>query len=162
MTHRPTLLCMAAAVLLLGAVAAPASAESVPVRVDRDACANVVAHVPDADVAYQPGVDVNGKPVAPADLPGSVQLELPDSFVITLELNLANSVFPVPGPKGLEPKVQLGLITVVGDRVYYNGQPLDEFRRDSPCRRLPRVHEASALGAAAAHPSRVAIGPVLP
>jgi len=114
------------AAMLLGAVVAPARAESVPVTVNRDVCANVVAHVPDADVAYKPGVDVNGKPVAPADLPGSVQLDLPDSFVITLEVNLAKSAFPVPGPKGLEPKVQLGLITVVGDRVYYNGQPLDD------------------------------------
>jgi hypothetical protein len=126
MTHRPTLSLVARAVILLGAVAAPASAESVPVEVDRDACANVVAHVPDADVAYQPGVDVDGKPVVSADLPGSVQLALPETFVITLELNLAKSVYPVPGPKGLEPKVQLGLITVVGDRVYYNGQPLDD------------------------------------
>ena len=126
MTPRPTRLLVVLAATLLGAAAAPARAESEPVRVDRDACANVVAHVPDADVAYKPGVDVNGKPVAPADLPGSVQLDLPDSFVITLELNLAKSVIPVPGPKGLEPKVQLGLITVVGDRVYYNGQPLDD------------------------------------
>jgi hypothetical protein len=111
---------------ILDSATPPAFAEAVPVRVGPDACANVVAHVPDADVAYKPGVDVNGKPVAPADLPGSNQLVLPDSFVITLELNLARSVYPVPGPKGLEPKVQLGVITVEGNRVYYNGQPLDD------------------------------------
>ena len=111
---------------MLGAVAAPARAESVPVRIDRDACANVVEAVPDPDVAYQPGVDVDGNKVAPADLPGSPQLALPESFVITLELNLRHSVHRVPGPRGLEPKLQLGLITVEGNRVYYNGQPLDD------------------------------------
>jgi hypothetical protein len=126
MTHRPTILGATLVAALLGAVAAPAFAEAVPVRVDRDACAQVVEHVPDADVAYKPGVDVDGKPVAPADMPGSTQLELPDSFVITLELDLRHSAFPVPGPRGLDPKVQLGVITVVGNRVYYNGQPLDD------------------------------------
>ena len=126
MTHRPTLLGTTLALALLGAVAAPALAESVPARVDREACAQVVEHVPDADVAYKPGVDVDGKPVAPADMPGAPQLELPDSFVITLELDLRHSAFPVPGPRGLDPKVQLGVITVVGNRVYYNGQPLDD------------------------------------
>ena len=82
--------------------------------------------MPDPDVAYQPGVDVDGNKVAPADLPGSPQLALPESFVITLELNLRHSVHRVPGPRGLEPKLQLGLITVEGNRVYYNGQPLDD------------------------------------
>ena len=110
----------------LAAPAGPARAEAVPVRVDRDACARVVAYVPDPGVAYQPGVDVNGRPVAPADLPGSTQLQLPDSFVISLELDLRHSVYPVPGPKGLDPKVQLGIITVEGNRVFYNGQPLDD------------------------------------
>jgi hypothetical protein len=122
---------------MLGTTAGPALAESVPVRIDRDVCANVVAHVPDADVTYKPGVDVSGKPVAPADLPGSAQIEVPDNFVITLELNLARSGFRVPGPRGLEPKVQLGVITVEGDRVFYNGQPLDaseQTRLAAACR----------------------------
>jgi hypothetical protein len=144
MCHRPRRLLAAAIVVALGGVAAPALAESVPVRVDRDACSNVVAHVPDTDVAYQPGVDIYGRSVAPADLPGSVSVDLPDSFVITLELDLRASDFPVPGPKGLDPKLELGLITVVGNRVFYNGQPLDDpdqLRLAAACREfLKRRH----------------------
>ncbi|HVO16635.1 MAG TPA: hypothetical protein VMV26_15565 [Alphaproteobacteria bacterium] len=144
MSPRPTRLLATLSALALGTVAAPALAESVPVRVDRDACSNVVAHVPDTDVAYQPGVDVHGRSVAPADLPGSNSLELPDSFVITLELDLRRSDIPVPGPKSLDPKLQLGLITVVGNRVYYNGQPLDDpdqLRLAAACREfLKRRH----------------------
>lgn len=123
MRIRSKRLLAAASAVALGTVAAPALAESVPVRVDRDACSKVVTHVPDADVAYQPGVDVHGRPVAPADLPGSPQI---DSFVITLELNVRRFGIPVPGPRGLDPEVQLGVITVQGNRVYYNGQPLDD------------------------------------
>ena len=120
--------------LALGVAAAPAVAESVPVRVDRDACAKVVAHVPDADVAYKPGVDVNGRSVAPADLSGSPQI---DSFVVTLELDLRRFGIRVPGARGLDPELQLGLITVEGNRVYYNGQPLDDpeqLRLAAACR----------------------------
>ena len=40
------------------------------VAVSRADCQRLVAHVPAADVAYKPGVDVHGKAVASADLPG--------------------------------------------------------------------------------------------
>jgi hypothetical protein len=126
MSWRPARLLALMGALASGAAALPAAAESVPVRVGRDACEKVVAHVPDADVAYRPGVDVNGRPVAPADLPGGNSVEAPDGFVITLQLDLRRSGFHVPRPRGLDPEVQLGLITVQGNRVYYNGQPLDD------------------------------------
>src|SRR5688572_15205808 len=38
------------------------------ITIDPSACREVIRHVPDADVAYKPGVDVHGKKVAPADL----------------------------------------------------------------------------------------------
>ncbi len=34
----------------------------------REVCRQLVRHVPAADVAYKPGVDAKGKPIAPADL----------------------------------------------------------------------------------------------
>ena len=39
-------------------------------------------HEPAPDVAYQPGVDVHGRAVAPADLNGGSQIELPDVIYI--------------------------------------------------------------------------------
>ncbi len=46
-----------------------------------DDCRWLTRHIPDADVAYKPGVDVHGKPVVPADLNGTYDLELPRSIV---------------------------------------------------------------------------------
>ncbi len=57
------LLC-ASILALFVVVAPPAAAETVT----REDCARLVAHVASADVAYQPGVDVNGNAVASADL----------------------------------------------------------------------------------------------
>src|SRR5277367_3400108 len=65
------------------------------VVVSKVACAQVVEHVPDAGVAYTPGVDVNGKAVAPADLPGSASPMNLDSFPIELDLNLRKK-FQIP------------------------------------------------------------------
>ena len=62
------------ALSLLAPVAAAAQSANGNVRrasITGDDCRRLVNHVPSADVAYQPGVDVHGKPVAAADLPGS-------------------------------------------------------------------------------------------
>lgn len=45
-----------------------AAANGATVKVTRETCNHVVAHQPAADVAYRPGVDVNGNSVAPANL----------------------------------------------------------------------------------------------
>lgn len=50
-------------------------------------CNRVTAYVPADDVAYQPGVDVDGNAVAPADIPGSQTFELPDNIAFELPLN---------------------------------------------------------------------------
>lgn len=41
------------------------------VVVGKATCRALTAHQPAPDVAYKPGVDVHGKPVAPADLPSA-------------------------------------------------------------------------------------------
>ena len=65
--------------LLVLSVAAPAWADDARLRIPRADCLALVPHQPDPDVAYKPGVDVRGRPVAPADLPGSrLRVDLPD------------------------------------------------------------------------------------
>jgi len=67
---------------------APAATADLQVYVTRQDCARLVAHHPDPGVAYQPGTDIHGKPVAPADLPGSQNLKLlPDRITFDLKLN---------------------------------------------------------------------------
>jgi hypothetical protein len=94
------------------------------VVVSSKACAEVVAHVPDAGVTYRPGVDVNGNRVAPADLPDSASPIAPDNFPIFLTLDLKRK-FRVPDTARLF-KLQevVGLIAVQGDQVFFNGQPI--------------------------------------
>lgn len=48
----------------------------------------LIEHVPDADVAYKEGVDVDGNDVTPADLAGSPKLDLPDIIHIPLVADL--------------------------------------------------------------------------
>ena len=58
-----------------------------PVYVTRQDCSQLVAHHADAGVAYQPGVDVHGKYVAPADVPGPNYNILPDKVTFDLKVN---------------------------------------------------------------------------
>ena len=137
--------CLSAAIaVLLGSPAlAIDEVETVPVRVDRDACAQVVAHVASADATYQPGVDALGRAVAPADLPGRQQLVLPETITIDLALDLAGQfgldpIADVP----LDPDARIGVIEVTGGRVTFNGQPLtsdDQAALAAACRRTGRV-----------------------
>ena len=87
-----------------------------------------VTHVPSEDVAYQPGVSVSGKMVAPADLnPSPVVAPETFSFPITRDMaGLLGGTFPT-GPYEME--ANLGTIdarrnATGGYDLYYNGQSL--------------------------------------
>lgn len=114
-------------------IASPAPAPAQTIAIDRAACQRLVRHVPDADVAYQPGVDVSGKAVAPADLEGTPQMALPETVTIRLTSDLVKWLpkanFPYDKLQGSE--VQLGIIAVTGDRVTYNGQPLTDAAQEN-------------------------------
>jgi len=78
--------------------------------------------VPSAD--YQPGVDVNGRPVAPADLPDSPEPLKLDNFPIEIKADLAGK-FGVPASGGaFSAKAILGYVTLHDNRAYFNGQPI--------------------------------------
>ncbi|MDE1145718.1 MAG: hypothetical protein PW843_03755 [Azospirillaceae bacterium] len=121
-------------VLMAGGVLAaenpPASRNAPPkgptIAVDPAACQWAVNHVPAPDVAYQPGVDVNGDPVAPADLDGGVRLQMPQRIEIPLTARLANVLPRTTGTVHPRADAYLGLITIDGDQVLFNGQPLTD------------------------------------
>jgi hypothetical protein len=81
--------------------------------------AGSTAGVPSAD--YQPGVDVNGNAVAPADLPATSSPSV-DNFPIEIDQRLANRFHLPPGASS---KAILGYVTVHGNQAYFNGQPLN-------------------------------------
>ena len=76
--------------------------------------------VPSAD--YQPGVDVNGNAVAPADLPSVPSTPSVDNFPIEIDQQLANRFHLPPGTSS---KAILGYVTVRNNQAYFNGQPLN-------------------------------------
>ena len=94
------------------------------VVVSREACAQVVEHVPDAGVAYTPGVDVNGKAVAPADLPGNQSAMSFDSFPIELDLNLRKKFQIPPQAQLFNFKAEFGILQIQGSQVLFNGKPI--------------------------------------
>jgi hypothetical protein len=96
------------------------------VAISRQDCDRLVKYLQPAGVEYQPGVDSHGQPVAPADVNGGVQLQLPDTIVIPIEVLLQDR-FHLPANSVLwDAKAQVGTVVVQGDQVYFNGQPLKD------------------------------------
>jgi hypothetical protein len=103
--------------------ALPAMAD---VAVSRQDCARLVQYQQPPGVEYQPGVDAHGQPVAPADLGGGYQIKPPETIVIPIEI-LIQDRFHIPANSVLwNAKAQVGVVTIKGDQVYYEGQLLGD------------------------------------
>jgi hypothetical protein len=112
-----------ALILMAMAWAAPASAE---IAISRKDCQRLVNHEPAPDVTYQPGVDVHGRPVVPADLGGGQQIQLPDVIYIPIEV-LIQDKFGIPANSVLYDATALvGVVSVRGNRVYFEDQELTD------------------------------------
>lgn len=112
-----------ALVLASTAWAAPASAE---IAISRKDCGRLVNHEPAPDVTYQPGVDVHGRPVVPADLGGGQQIQLPDVIYIPIEV-LIQDKYGIPANSVLYDATALvGVVSVRGNQVYFEDQPLTD------------------------------------
>lgn len=108
-----------AGLLLFG----PGPAKAGKIIITHGDCARLVPHEPAPDVAYQEGVDVHGRPVAPADLPGSVRLDLPETFVFDLTIRPLDN--PLEDYEFEETGLVLGEVSVTPDgRASFNGRPL--------------------------------------
>ena len=108
------------------------------VSVSRVGCDRLVRHVPDASVAYQPGVDSRGRAVTPADIGGALPIQLPERFQIPITVDLA-ARFGIPkrGDAKYTGDIQVGLVEVDRQgRATFNGQPLtpeDEYELARAC-----------------------------
>ncbi|MCZ6610005.1 MAG: hypothetical protein O7A66_08400 [Alphaproteobacteria bacterium] len=119
---RAPLIKAAAALALLCWVANPAAARTVTITITGADCSRLVAHVPALGVEYAPGVDVRGRPVAPADLGGRPKMKFPDTIEIPVYLD------GLPANSNLwkldDAKVGTVAIRVEDGRAWFNGQPL--------------------------------------
>ena len=113
--------------VLLMLFSAPVFAQTVTddvVVIDDSACRSIVRHVPAADAAYQPGVDVKGRPVVEADI-NAAAIKIPHtvSFPITVDVMKYAGITP---PAGVEGLASIGQVDVHPDgRMYFNGAPIE-------------------------------------
>ena len=87
-----------------------------------DDCAALVAHVPDDDVAYRPGVDVRGNKVAPADLNQIGRIDYDTDHII---ITIGHPLIAIDGDKSIRvasgdfanalPRLKVGGIVVCDD-----------------------------------------------
>jgi hypothetical protein len=111
----------------------PAAAPST-IEIDADACRYAVQHVPAADTEYAAGVDVNGNPVAPADLAPRHPMNFPSTIAIPVTSNVARmlgsvapkATVPTTAGQGYRADALIGMISLVGGRLSFNGQPIGD------------------------------------
>jgi hypothetical protein len=79
--------------------------------------------VPGAD--YTPGVDAEGKRVAPADLPSATPPLKLDNIPVEIEANLQQR-YGIPANANFQANAIIGFVTVQDGRAYLNGKPIAE------------------------------------
>lgn len=101
------------------------------VTVDTSNCQLLMRHAMAPDVTYQPGVNVQGRAVAPADLPSDSTLNLPRDIPINIEIPVSTLLGRNSPYLTRDAKIQVGQVVVQQDgRVLFNGQPVTDEGRD--------------------------------
>jgi hypothetical protein len=102
------------------------AADARAIKLDRASCELLVRHVPAPDVAYRAGVDVEGRPVVPADLDPDWTVALPAEIPVYISQDLVRR-FDIGDDSPLfEENAFIGIATVslVDGRVTFNGREL--------------------------------------
>lgn len=109
----------------LAADAKPGTAE---ITVSPKDCRRLVAHVPAGDVAYKPGVDAYGRPVKPADLPGTQVITAPDKITFSITYDALKGLGLSGTSSLLSGEASVGEVSydIASGRMEFNGQPLTD------------------------------------
>ncbi len=102
--------------ILFALIAGSAAAQTI----SQAECRLIARHVPGAGVAYQPGVDVRGRPVVAADLLPSPAV-VPERFVVALSVDLRRRLGLA---EEMKPELPIGVITVEGGTLLLDGRPI--------------------------------------
>jgi hypothetical protein len=123
--------------LLVGVLTAVAvgdsHAQTAEIKATPADCRRVlVEHRPAADVAYQPGVDVRGRPVVGADLNPAPQFRVPETVAFDIAVDLKKFGIASTSPL-FQPNFKLGDVRmdVASGRVLYNGQPIGNLELEA-------------------------------
>ena len=100
-------------------------AHAATVTVTTEDCRHIVSHTPDISVAYTPGVDAYGRPVAPATLGGGFSVKPPEKFTMDINIDLQER-FGLPANKGqYMGEIKVGQVEIRKDgHAFYNSQEL--------------------------------------
>lgn len=113
---------------------------AVDTRIDPGFCRLLAAHRPAPGVEHVPGADtVNGRPVPPADLPGGGAMGMPVRIPVTIDM-IRRLGLPMPAAAGLSRGAEVGALTLEGNRLLFNGQPIGPAAEDQvfiACGRRP-------------------------
>ena len=132
---------LASLALLVALLAGPPVSATL-ITVTTDDCANIVAYTPSGDVAYQPGVDLDGNPVAAADLDSYGRLDLDgEDVVIDIDIPLSavagvvgdEAAFTANGGQidSFGANARVGTVSFRGGEVYFNGQRISSRQREA-------------------------------
>ena len=134
MELRTTIFCRTVTIAALAIIAATTSrAAERTIAIARSDCELAVRYVPPPGVAYQPGVDVSGRPVAPADLDDGRRLQLPDSIPVVITDDLRKQ-FGLPDDSPLfDSNAFVGIVELrLSDgRLTFNGVELNDREADA-------------------------------
>ncbi|MDP7344520.1 MAG: hypothetical protein QF767_14405 [Alphaproteobacteria bacterium] len=101
------------------------------ITVSPNDCQALTAYTPSDDVAYKPGVDVDGNAVAPADLNSSGQLNLDTDheFWLPIDVPLQDviTIDPADNMDAIRASdIGVGTVTVKNGQACFNGEPLGD------------------------------------
>ncbi|SOD94143.1 hypothetical protein SAMN05421508_103375 [Caenispirillum bisanense] len=100
-------------------------------------------------VEYQPGVDARGRAVAPADVGGGYNIDLPEEISFYLSLDLAERLqerVPEAARGAIKAETVLGAVTIYQGQAYWNGEPMEpSVQRElrEACRTLEAQRQAA-------------------
>lgn len=115
--------------IVLAGLLWPGASVANELRITRADCNRLVVHEPSADVAYQPGIDIRGRPVASADLNSNPRIKLPDEIVIRLEYDVLKGRSSALA-NAMEGNAALGTLTLRQGRAYFNDEPLHGWEQE--------------------------------
>jgi len=91
-------------------------------------CRRLAAHKPAEDVAYKPGVDAYGRPVTPADLPGTQVIKAPDKITFSITYDALGKLGLTDSSSLLSGEATIGEVSydISSGRLEFNGEPLTD------------------------------------
>jgi hypothetical protein len=131
---RIAIFCISVTIAALAIIAGTTSrAAERTIAIARSDCELAVRYVAPAGVVYQPGVDVKGRPVAPADLDDDQRPQLPESIPVVITDDLRKR-FGLPHHSPLfDADALIGIVELrLSDgRLTFNGVELGDREADA-------------------------------